>query len=51
MNEMIDDFSQISMELDAIVSESKFDEFEKPLKKLEQAARQIGKSWCGSYLT
>ena len=50
MNEMIDDFSQLSMELDTIISESRFDEFEKPLKKLEQAAKQIEKSWSGSYL-
>ena len=38
------------MELDSIVSESKFDEIEKPLESLEEIAEKIGKSWSGSYL-
>ncbi len=50
MNEIIDDFSQIAMELDSVVSESNFAEVTQPIDSLERVAERVGKSWSGSYL-
>lgn len=50
LKEIIQDFSTIALNLDAIVSESKFDQIAKPLRILDEVSTDVGKAWSGSFM-
>lgn len=50
LKEIIQDFSTIALNLDAIVSESKFDQIAEPLRILDEVSTDVGKAWSGSFM-
>jgi predicted nucleotide-binding protein len=50
MKEIIEEFSQITIELNNVLKRFDADEIEKPLKFLDEAATEVSKSWSGSCL-